>query len=78
MWKTWLAFISILLVLPVVGFVVGTYIGDATCKPDEGFFGGLDCFDRAFRLGALGSIVGLIAGVLLVFGLAGRRGILRP
>ena len=40
MWKTRLAFISILLVLPVVGFVVGAYIGDATCEPDEGFLGG--------------------------------------
>ena len=73
MWKTWLAYTSILLVLPVVGFVVGAYIGDATCKPDEGFFGGLNCIDRATSLGALGFIVGLIVGALLVLGLAIRR-----
>lgn len=69
MWKMRLTVASILVIPPVVGFVVGAYIGDVTCVPDEGFLGGLNCIDRAFNGGLLGFLVGLISGVGLVWGL---------
>lgn len=73
MWKTRLAVVSILVALPVAGFVVGAYIGDATCDPEATFLGELDCIDHVVGRGVLGFIVGLIIGVLLVLGLRGRR-----
>ena len=72
-WKTRLAVVSILVVLPVVGFIVGDYVGDATCEPEGGFLGGLECIDRGVRGGLLGFVVGLIAAGLLVLGRLRRR-----